>query len=49
METKELYKMAMEKWGVDLQLIILIEEMSELTKEITKFLRVDYIDSRFNL
>lgn len=30
---------AVEKWGVDAQLVILIEECSELTKEATKMLR----------
>ena len=36
---KELYEKAIEKWGNDLQEIIMIEEMSELTKQICKCLR----------
>ena len=36
---KELYEKAIEKWGNDLQEIVMIEEMSELTKQICKRLR----------
>ena len=39
MEANEIYKKAIEKWGVSLQLVMAIEEMSELTKEISKHLR----------
>jgi NTP pyrophosphatase (non-canonical NTP hydrolase) len=30
---------AIEKWGASIQLIMCIEEMSELTKEISKYFR----------
>ena len=36
---RELYKQAIEKWGAHLQIIMAFEEMSELTKELTKFSR----------
>lgn len=39
MKGKQLYENAIKKWGVSLQLIMIIEEMSELTKEIVKVLR----------
>lgn len=35
----KLYEKAINKWGEPLQLIVAIEEMSELTKEITKHIR----------
>lgn len=35
----EVYTKALEKWGKPLQIIMGIEEMSELTKELTKYLR----------
>jgi NTP pyrophosphatase (non-canonical NTP hydrolase) len=35
----KIIKAALEKWGEKLQMIIAIEEMSELTKELTKFQR----------
>ena len=34
-----IYKAAVDKWGPKLQMIVAIEEMAELTKEITKVLR----------
>ena len=37
--TTKMCEKAVEKWGVDVQLVILIEECSELTKEATKMLR----------
>lgn len=37
--TTKMCEKAVEKWGVDAQLVILIEECSELTKEATKMLR----------
>lgn len=39
MLTKEIYKTAVRKWGKKLQYLCLIEEMSELTKEIIKHMR----------
>lgn len=38
MEKKELYEKAFKKWG-DLQIVVAIEEMAELQKELTKALR----------
>ena len=38
-ERNKLYKRIQEKFGTDIQLIIAIEEMSELTKELTKAIR----------
>jgi len=35
----EVYKKAIDKWGINLQIIMMIEEMSELTKVLTKWLR----------
>lgn len=37
----ELYKKAFDKWGEFLQLLMVIEEMSELTKVISKRFRKD--------
>ncbi|WP_099192169.1 nucleoside triphosphate pyrophosphohydrolase family protein [Tepidibacter mesophilus] len=34
-----IYKQAVEKFGTDAQLIVAIEELSELQKAITKYLR----------
>lgn len=41
MEKKELYEKAFKKWG-DLQIVVAIEEMSELQKELCKALRGNY-------
>ena len=38
-ERKKLYKQIHEKYGIKIQIVIAIEEMSELTKELTKTLR----------
>ena len=38
-ERKKIYQAAMRKWGVDLQTMMAVEEMSELTKEICKIKR----------
>jgi len=35
----EVYSKAVAKWGMPLQIIMGIEELSELTKELTKYLR----------
>ena len=43
MEEENIYKLAMLKWGVKPQLVILIEEMAELTQAVTKFVRKDYL------
>lgn len=39
MEEKEIYKQAIDKWGLLLQLVMVIEEQSELIKEICKYIR----------
>lgn len=36
---ESIYKRATEKWGIVAQLIVAIEEMSELIKEISKWFR----------
>ena len=36
---KEIYEKALKKWGLEKQLIVAIEEMTELQKELTKILR----------
>ena len=36
---KKIYQAALNKWGVDLQTMMAVEEMSELTKEICKIKR----------
>lgn len=36
---KELYDKVLNKWGLEKQLIVAIEEMAELQKELTKILR----------
>lgn len=38
-DRKKVYQAALNKWGVDLQTMIAVEEMSELTKEICKIKR----------
>ena len=38
-ERKVLYKKTIEEFGRDIQIVIAIEEMSELTKELTKVIR----------
>ena len=37
--SKQLYQQATNKWGVDAQLTVAIEELSELLKEICKYKR----------
>lgn len=51
MKDEEIYRAAIEEWGVHLQLIMVLEEMSELAKEITHLMRgngspVKLIDER---
>ena len=36
---EEIYRQALEKWGADLQIVMVFEEMSELQKELCKSLR----------
>lgn len=38
-ERKATYKVALRKWGIDAQVMMAVEEMSELTKEICKLFR----------
>jgi len=38
-ERRATYKAALRKWGIDAQVLMAIEEMSELTKEICKIHR----------
>ena len=38
-ERKQIYQAACEKYGIDSQIVIAIEEMSELTKEICNISR----------
>lgn len=40
-EIAELYADAIGRWGEDSQIVLAIEELAELTKELTKFLRGD--------
>ena len=39
MNKEKIYQMAISKWGKELQIIMGIEEMAELTKELVKSLR----------
>ena len=39
MSNRELYQLALDKWGANGQLTVAVEELSELTKEICKMLR----------
>lgn len=39
-EYKDFYDLAVREWGEDSQLRMCIEEMSELTKEICKYMRL---------
>ena len=36
---RDIYRQAIQQWGKPLQMIMALEEMSELTKELTKNLR----------
>ena len=38
-ERKATYKVALRKWGIDAQVMMAVEEMSELTKELCKHFR----------
>jgi len=39
MDNTEVYGRAIEKWGKQLQMVLLMEEMSELAKEVSKRIR----------
>lgn len=43
-ERKELYKQCIEAWGLDAQIYMCIEQMSELTKEFCKYRRLKFTD-----
>lgn len=36
---KDIYEQAIKKWGKELQMVVAIEELSELQKSICKYLR----------
>lgn len=38
-ERKRIYELAVDRWGIEPQLLMVLEEMSELQKEICKFFR----------
>ena len=38
-EEKQIYKQALNKWGMEPQIMMMIEEMSELTKALSKCYR----------
>lgn len=42
MNEKELYQKAMAEYGVDIQLVVLMEECGELVKECSKIIRSRY-------
>ena len=46
---KEIYKMALDKWGLDLQLVMMIEECAELIHAICKYKRSWNIEDVDNL
>lgn len=39
----EIYRQALKKWGSTAQVIMVFEEMAELQKELSKFLRGNWI------
>lgn len=39
MNKYDIYKAALDKWGVDLQITMMVEECAELIKAVTKFKR----------
>ena len=42
-DEKDIYRQALKKWGSTAQVIMVFEEMAELQKELTKFLRGNWI------
>lgn len=49
MKQAEIYKLALEKWGEGLQIIMAIEEMAELTQVLAKIIRAHQAYSRTDL
>ena len=41
------YQAYLEKWGLDAQLLMAMEEMSELTKEICKYIRYSTFEQEY--
>lgn len=39
MTDKEIYQAALEKWGIEAQMLMVFEEMAELQKELCKYAR----------
>ena len=39
MDKEEIYKKAWNKWGIDAQVLMLIEEMGELTTQLCHYMR----------
>lgn len=42
-DEKDIYRQALKKWGSTAQVIMVFEEMAELQKELSKFLRGNWI------
>lgn len=49
MNKNEVFEKALEVWGFDIQSLVLVEEMSELTKEIIKIHRDIFFERPSNL
>ena len=50
--TQKLYKQAIEKWGIELQFMMLIEESAELIQAVSKIYRTkpsEALDKYYNL
>ena len=46
MEKERIYEKAFEKWGADLQLLMVIEESAEVQQALTKLFRKGMMDNR---